>query len=159
MLLNSKNRLGNEWPLAPVIPTEAPRGLVAPRNPRARSGGIPREFPLPRSFREFSPKCQSQLPAAEHICQRDRLPTCFVHAPWYHRLTGMLERIHGKNSLGQHGQGESLGVSPLRAKDFCRAPRVSRRSGRDDTMRRSSRARRMRRYRLLSSLEKYEPTN
>ncbi len=77
-------------PFASVIPTGAPRKSCPFRKSLARSGGTPREY-LPRCrFREFS---QSN--------RRDR------HSG---DLSG--------NSLWQHGQPYSLGVPPLRAKDF-----------------------------------------
>jgi hypothetical protein len=122
-------------PLALVIPTGAPRGLVAARNPRARSGGTPRKCPPSRSFREFFPKCQSQLPVAERIYRGGRHLTCFMHGLTYLRTTGMPGPIHGENSLRQYGHGETLGISPLRAKGVCRVPGASWRSGRDDRMR------------------------
>jgi hypothetical protein len=156
MRLRPKYRSGKEMPFATVIPTGAPRGLVVARNPRARSGGIPTEYPSPYSFREFSPTCQAQWPAAERIYRGARLPTFFVQALGYHRRTWVLGRIHGKNSPWQHGQGESLGISPLRAEGFCQVPKASRRSGRDDRVRHFSAARARFEEWPLSSLETYE---
>ncbi len=47
-------------PFASVISTGAPRRFCLFKKSLARSGEIPRRYPPPWSFREFSPHCQSQ---------------------------------------------------------------------------------------------------
>src|SRR5260370_27418921 len=47
-------------PFASVISTGAPRRFCLFKKSLARSGEIPRRYPPPCSFREFSPHCQSQ---------------------------------------------------------------------------------------------------
>lgn len=118
-------------PFASVIPTGASQAAVPLTKSVARSGGIPRVCLPPCSRRELSPGCASdQRDAKERIYRYARHLICT-----YQHRAKMTGTIHGKNSLERHGQGWSLGISPLRAKDFCGGAKASWRSGRDDRTR------------------------
>jgi hypothetical protein len=109
---------------APVIPTGAPQGFGPSGDPWARSGGTPRQCLQPCCSREFSPDRQSQRAEAEESIQRAKYRICSLTGLADSRKANMSGTIRGGNSLVHHGQGQSFGVSPLRAEDPCGGQRV-----------------------------------
>jgi hypothetical protein len=84
-----------------VISTGAPRRFCSFKKSLARSGGIPREYPLQCRFREFSPDRQPHTLSALNTVapsQITALPTAIFHQ-------AVTETEHGANSLGQASPG------------------------------------------------------
>ena len=101
---------------------------------QARSGGIPRECPLPNRIREFFPDwpwSQADIWTIDFVTCRLRRK--FPSSSRVSRRTLVRGTMYGKNFPSRHGAERCLGIPPLRATDFGWEQRFLRRSGRDDT--------------------------